>query len=55
MQQDSKWTSSPDTTRNYMSLQSSYPYGNNDYAQHSNTNSNSTVLSGISSQAPLPG
>lgn len=45
--QDSKWTSPPDTPRNYMSLQNSYPYGN-EYPQH--PTSNSTVLPGMSTQ-----
>ncbi|KAI9476194.1 MAG: hypothetical protein EXX96DRAFT_576149 [Benjaminiella poitrasii] len=51
--QDNKWTSPPDTPRNYMSLQSSYPYNsNNEYMQHSNTSS--TVLPGMSTQPTMP-
>ncbi|CEP08848.1 hypothetical protein [Parasitella parasitica] len=42
MQENSKWTSPPNTPRNYMSFQLSYPY-NNDYHQQSN------VLPGLSS------
>jgi hypothetical protein len=54
MQQDNKWSSPPDTPRNYMSLQSSYPYTNNEYP-HPNTNPNSTVLPGMSTQPTMPG
>ncbi|KAI8082449.1 hypothetical protein BDF21DRAFT_361601 [Thamnidium elegans] len=55
MQQDSKWTSPPDTPRNYMSLQSNYPYGSSEYPQHPNAPSNSTVLPGMSTQPAMPG
>ncbi|KAI7901469.1 uncharacterized protein BX663DRAFT_475296 [Cokeromyces recurvatus] len=51
--QDNKWTSPPDTPRNYMSLQPGYPYSNNnEYIHH--TNSNSTVLPGTSTQPAMP-
>jgi hypothetical protein len=53
MQQESKWTSPPDTPRNYMSLQSSYPYGSNEYSTNQSTNS--TVLPGMSIQPTMPG
>ncbi|KAI8991581.1 hypothetical protein BDF20DRAFT_845371 [Mycotypha africana] len=58
MQQENKWTSPPDTPRNYMSLQSSYPYSNNsnDFSTHPATASNaSNVLPGMSSQPAIPG
>lgn len=48
MQQDSKWTSPPDTPRNYMSLQNNYPYGS-EYPPH--PASNPTVLPGMSTQS----
>lgn len=51
MQQDNKWTSSPEQPRNYMSLQSSYPYGSNEY----NPPTNTTVLPGMSTQPTMPG
>ncbi|OBZ82392.1 Transcription factor vib-1 [Choanephora cucurbitarum] len=51
MQQDNKWTSPPDTPRNFMSLQSGYTYGSNEYP----SSNNSTVLPGLSSQPPMPG
>ncbi|KAI7889155.1 uncharacterized protein EV154DRAFT_515585 [Mucor mucedo] len=52
MQQDNKWTSSPETPRNYMSLQSSYPYGSTEYNPPTNT---TTVLPGMSTQPTMPG
>ncbi|CEI93546.1 hypothetical protein RMCBS344292_07777 [Rhizopus microsporus] len=45
--QENKWTSPPETPRNYMPLQTSYPYGN-DYPQHPT----SAALPGMSSQQP---
>lgn len=48
-QEGNKWTSPPETPRNYMSFQSNYPYSNNNHSneypqQHNNT------LPGMSSQ-----
>lgn len=58
MQQESKWTPTPDTTpRNYMStLQSNYPYSSNEYVPpHPNTNSSSTPLPGMTAQPNMSG
>lgn len=48
-QDNNKWTSPPDTPRNYMSLQSGFPYNNTEYNPQSNG------LPGLSSQPSMHG